>query len=114
MQPELNAAQKKANTSEKKLAVQLLVQAAQPEKRHVLLGILFLFLAAGLEALGPLLGKAFIDRYLLPHQMDSAVVVGLLGAYVITGWWATWLRYLQLTRLAGVAMRSVRRLREQV
>ncbi|CAN5855687.1 ABC transporter transmembrane domain-containing protein [soil metagenome] len=100
--------------SEKKLAVQLLVQAARPEKRHVLLGIMYLFLAAGLEALGPLLGKAFIDRYLLPHQIEWGVVVALLIGYVLTGWWATWLRYLQLTRLAGVAMRSVRRLREQV
>jgi ATP-binding cassette subfamily B protein/ATP-binding cassette subfamily C protein/ATP-binding cassette subfamily B multidrug efflux pump len=118
MQPELNtqpdAAPQKPKPSEKKLAMQLLVQAAQPEKRHVLLGVLFLFIAAGLEAVGPLLGKAFIDRYLLPHQMDWVAVVGLLSAYVITGWCATWLRYLQLTRLAGVAMRSVRRLREQV
>jgi ATP-binding cassette subfamily B multidrug efflux pump len=104
----------KAHASEKKQAMQLLVKTAQPEKRHVMLGVVFLFLAAGLEAVGPLLGKAFIDRYLLPHQMDWPVVLGLLFAYVATGWCATWLRYLQLTRLAGVAMRSVRRLREQV
>nr|WP_227869815.1 ABC transporter transmembrane domain-containing protein [Undibacterium parvum] len=100
--------------SEKKLAVQLLLRSAQPEKRHVWLGILFLVLAAGLEAIGPLLGKAFIDNYLLPHQMDIFQVVALLFSFVITGWIATWLRYLQLVRLAGVAMRSVRRLREQV
>lgn len=100
--------------SEKKLAVQLLVQAAQPEKKHVIWGIFFLLIAAGLEALGPLLGKAFIDRYLLPRSMDWPAVIALLVAYVVTGWGATWLRYMQLTRLAGVAMRSVRRLREQV
>ena len=41
-------------------------------------------------------------------------MAGILVLFVLTGWWATWLRYLQLTRLAGVAMRSVRRLREQV
>ncbi|MEB0140854.1 MULTISPECIES: ABC transporter ATP-binding protein [unclassified Undibacterium] len=100
--------------SEKQQAVGLLVAAATPERRHVVLGIVFLCIAAGLEALGPLLGKAFIDRYLLPHQIDKSVVLGLLATYVLTGWAATWLRYLQLTRLAGVAMRSVRRLREQV
>lgn len=103
-----------AGLPEKRLAVNLLLQAARPEKKHVLLGIVFLFIAAGLEALGPLLGKAFIDRYLLPHQMDWRVVISLLLGYVLTGWAATWLRYLQLTRLAGVAMHSVRRLREQV
>ena len=75
MQLDLNTSPKENRVSEKKLAVQLLVQAAQPEKSHVVLGIVFLLLAAGLEALGPLLGKAFIDRYLLPHQMDMMVVV---------------------------------------
>jgi ATP-binding cassette subfamily B multidrug efflux pump len=100
--------------SEKKLAVQLLLQAAKPEKRHVLLGIFFLFLASGLEAIGPILGKAFIDHYLLPRNNDMWMMAGLLLTFVLTGWLATWLRYLQLSRLAGVAMRSVRRLREQV
>lgn len=100
--------------SEKKLAVQLLVQTAKPEKIHVIFGVLFLFLASALEAIGPILGKAFIDHYLLPRNNDIWIMTGILLVYVITGWWATWLRYLQLTRLAGVAMRSVRRLREQV
>ena len=100
--------------SEKKLAVQLLLQAAQPEKRHVVLGIVFLFLASGLEAVGPILGKAFIDHYLLPRNNDMWMMASLLLLFVLTGWLATWLRYLQLSRLAGVAMRSVRRLREQV
>jgi len=111
---EIDTKQQTDKPSEKKLAVQLLVQAAKPEKRHVILGIVFLFLASGLEALGPILGKAFIDHYLLPRNNDIWMMAGLLLAFVLTGWWATWLRYLQLTRLAGVAMRSVRRLREQV
>lgn len=100
--------------TEKQLAVQLLVASARPEKRHVVLGIIFLFIAAGLEAVGPLLGKAFIDHYLLPRQFEAGAVIGLLILYLGTGWVATWLRYLQLVRLAGVAMRSVKRLREQV
>ncbi|MBX9901023.1 MAG: ATP-binding cassette domain-containing protein [Burkholderiaceae bacterium] len=100
--------------TEKQLAVQLLVASARPEKPHVVLGIIFLFIAAGLEAVGPLLGKAFIDHYLLPRQFDAGAVIGLLILYLSSGWLATWLRYLQLVRLAGVAMRSVRRLREQV
>jgi len=104
----------KPAASEKKLAVQLLLQAAQPEKRHVVLGIVFLFLASGLEAVGPILGKAFIDHYLLPRNNDMWMMASLLLLFVLTGWLATWLRYLQLSRLAGVAMRSVRRLREQV
>lgn len=100
--------------SEKQLATQLLMRAAQPERKHVMLGIVYLLIASLLEAVGPFLGKAFIDHYLLPRNNDIMMMAGLLVLFVLTGWWATWLRYLQLTRLAGVAMRSVRRLREQV
>ncbi|MBR7801013.1 ATP-binding cassette domain-containing protein [Undibacterium sp. FT137W] len=104
----------KSPVSERKLAVQLLMNAAKPERRHVVLGVVFLLLASGLEALGPILGKAFIDYYLLPRNQDLPMMGVLLAVFLVTGWWATWLRYLQLARLAGVAMRSVRRLREQV
>lgn len=112
MQPEINIKQTAA--SERKQAVALLIHAAGPEQRHLWLGICFLIVSSVLEAIGPLLGKAFIDRYLLPHKMDTGIVLALLLTYLMTGWGATWLRYLQLIRLAGVAMRSVRRLREQV
>ena len=47
-------------------AVALLLHAAAPERRHVVLGTVWLVAAALLEALGPLLGKYFIDQYLLP------------------------------------------------
>jgi ATP-binding cassette subfamily B multidrug efflux pump len=70
--------------------------------------------AAGLDALGPVLGKAFIDRYLLPRNPDIANIAALLVGALIAGWVASWVRYRQLSRLAGVAMRSVRRIRESV
>ncbi|HSV78526.1 MAG TPA: hypothetical protein VLK85_04865, partial [Ramlibacter sp.] len=38
-------------------AGKLLLRAAAPERRHLLRGVAFLLLAAGLEALGPLIGK---------------------------------------------------------
>lgn len=76
--------------------------------------MLWLVLAAALEALGPVLGKAFIDQYLLPRHADLGAIAGLLGGALLAGWVASLLRFWQLVRLAGVAMRSVQRLREQV
>ena len=38
----------------------------------------------------------------------------LLAAVLLTGWAASWVRYAQLSRMAGVARRSVLRLRERV
>ncbi|MFO1322186.1 MAG: ABC transporter ATP-binding protein [Burkholderiales bacterium] len=95
-------------------AFALLWRAARPEARQLWLGLFWLAAAAGLDALGPVLGKAFIDRYLVPRDPMVGAMAGLLGGALLAGWIASWLRYAQLARLAGLAMRSVRRIRETV
>ncbi|MED5618539.1 ABC transporter ATP-binding protein [Ideonella sp. BN130291] len=95
-------------------AAALLLRAAAPERRHLRWGIWWLLVAAGLEALGPLIGKAFIDGYLLPRHPDIPAMAGLLLGALVAGMLASGLRYLQLVRLAGLAMRSVQRIRERV
>ncbi len=96
-----------APAGERRAALQLLLRAALPEAALLKGALLWLAVAAALEALGPLLGKAFIDRYLLPRDADLPAIVGLLGGALVTGCLASWLRYGQLVRLAGLAMRSV-------
>jgi len=99
---------------ERRAALALLLRSAAPDRAVLRGALLWLVLAAGLEALGPVLGKAFIDRHLLPHRADLAAITGLLGGALAAGWLANAIRYGQLLRLAGVAMRSVQRLRESV
>lgn len=93
-------------------AATLLWRAARPDARHLWIGLFWLAVAGGLDALGPALGKAFIDRYLVPRDPAIGAMAGLLAGALCAGWAASWVRYLQLTRLAGVAMRSVQRIRE--
>ena len=95
-------------------ALTLLRQSAAPDRAHLAIGLFWMVLAAGLEMLGPILGKALIDDHLLPHVLDWSRMALLLSGCVVTGWIAAVLRYLQLVRLSGLAMRSVRRLREAV
>jgi ATP-binding cassette subfamily B protein/ATP-binding cassette subfamily C protein/ATP-binding cassette subfamily B multidrug efflux pump len=95
-------------------ARRLLVRAASPERRHLVWAIAWLVVAAGLEALGPLAGKFLIDRYVVPADARVVEMAALLGGALVAGVVASWLRYLQLLRLSGLAMRSVRRVREQV
>ncbi len=111
MQPE---SQTPKVSGERRAALALLLRAALPEKRLLWTALLWLTAAAGLEAIGPVLGKAFIDRYLLPRNADLPAIVGLLGGALLAGCVASWLRYGQLVRLAGLAMRSVQRIREAV
>ncbi len=113
MQPEPidHASPAPANT---RRAMALLMHAAAPERRHIIMGTLWLVVAALLEAAGPLLGKYFIDEYLLPKRFVLPDMALLLGAIWVAGCVGSGIRYFQLTRLAGVAMRSVQRLREEV
>src|SRR6218665_2026812 len=95
-------------------SVGLLLESAAPEKPQLWRGVLWLCLAAGLEALGPILGKHYIDAYLLPRQFDAGAMAALLAVLLLSGWAASWIRYAQLARMAGIARRSVLRLRDRV
>ena len=99
---------------ERRQAFALLWRAARPDRGHLKWAAFWLLVAGGLEALGPLFGKWLIDDYLLPRRMDWVDIGLLLTGVVAAGWIASGMRYFQLVRLAGLAMRSVRRLRESV
>ncbi|MEO7496676.1 MAG: ABC transporter transmembrane domain-containing protein [Massilia sp.] len=95
-------------------AASLLRRAAHPDRRHLGWAVLWLVVAAGLEVIGPILGKALIDEHLLVNNRDWQRMALLLAGVLLSGWAASGLRYLQLVRLSGLAMRSVQRLRESV
>ncbi len=114
MQSDASSIERGELRNQAKLATRLLRRAAAPETRHLVVATLWLILAAAFEVLGPLLGKALIDDHLLPRNLDWTQMTLLLGGLVLTGWIASWVRYLQLIRLSGLAMRSVQRLREWV
>ena len=95
-------------------SVGLLLDAARPERAQLIRGGLWLLVAAGLEVLAPILGKRYIDHHLLPGRYELVEMATLLLLMLGTGWAASWVRYAQLSRMAGVARRSVLRLRERV
>jgi ATP-binding cassette subfamily B protein/ATP-binding cassette subfamily C protein/ATP-binding cassette subfamily B multidrug efflux pump len=104
----------RANARERRAALALLLRATRPDAAALRGAVLWLVLAAALEASGPVLGKLFIDRHLLPRQADGLAIAGLLGGALLAGWAAAWLRYRQLLALAAVSMAAVQRIREQV
>ena len=109
-----NKTVKSVTSAQARQAAGLLRRAAHPDRGHLAWATLWLILAAGLEVVGPLLGKKLIDEHLLPHRLDWTSMAWLLAGVVLTGWAASWLRFLQLVRLSGMAMRAVQRLREWV
>jgi len=109
-----SASPRPVHRAERRQAFALLWQAARPDRKQLLWASAFLLVAGGLEALGPIFGKVFIDNYLLPRKLDALSITLLLTGIVGAGISASVVRYFQLVRLAGLAMRSVRRLRESV
>jgi ATP-binding cassette subfamily B protein/ATP-binding cassette subfamily C protein/ATP-binding cassette subfamily B multidrug efflux pump len=105
---------RRVGADDRRKAFALLWRAARPDGRQIAWATGWLAVAGLLEALGPLFGKRFIDEYLLPRALDWTTMAWLVGGYLVTGWAATVIRYFQLVRLAGLSMRSVRRLRESV
>ncbi|MFO1412667.1 MAG: ABC transporter transmembrane domain-containing protein [Burkholderiales bacterium] len=110
----LDPDRERIDRGERRRAVALLWWAARPDKRAVVRAALWLCVAALLEAAGPIFGKRFIDQYLVPRVDDVAMMALLIAGYLVTGVVATVIRYYQLLGLAGLATRSVRRLREAV
>jgi ATP-binding cassette subfamily B protein/ATP-binding cassette subfamily C protein/ATP-binding cassette subfamily B multidrug efflux pump len=105
---------RRVGADDRRKAFALLWNAARPDAGQIVWATGWLAVAGLLEALGPLFGKRFIDEYLLPRSLDWTTMAWLVGGYLVTGWAATLIRYFQLVRLAGLSMRSVRRLRESV
>jgi ATP-binding cassette, subfamily B, multidrug efflux pump len=99
---------------DRRQAFALLWLAARPDRTQIVWATLWLAGAGLLEAAGPIFGKRLIDEYLLPRHADFAMMTALGVGYLVTGWLASLIRYFQLVRLAGLANRSVRRLRERV
>ena len=66
----------RADAADRRAAFALLVHSAAPDVATLRAAALWLVLAAGLEALGPVLGKAFIDTYLLPRRADLPAIAG--------------------------------------
>lgn len=95
-------------------ALRLLWRCALPDRAEAVRAGLWLVVAGLLEAAGPLLGKRFIDEYLVPRVADVPMMALLVGGAFACAAIASVLRYLQLVRLAGLSTRSVQRLRESV
>jgi ATP-binding cassette subfamily B multidrug efflux pump len=103
-----------ARPDERRQALALLVRAARPDRRQVLWATAWLLAAGALEALGPIFGKHLIDAHLVPRAFDAWPIALLLAGYLASGCAASGVRYVQLVRLAQVAMRAVARLRGHV
>ncbi|MGZ8321004.1 MAG: ABC transporter ATP-binding protein, partial [Telluria sp.] len=79
MQPDTS---RKAARTQSMQALALLRRAARPDRRHLGWATFWLTVAAALEVIAPILGKALIDEHLLPRNLDMPRMALLLGAFL--------------------------------
>ncbi len=75
---------------------------------------LLLVLATAADVAGPILGKIFIDDYLMLRNFDQQALIILLLLYLISQVAAAWLRYQQTMRFTEMALNAVQDIRQRV
>ncbi|MFK7964374.1 MAG: ABC transporter ATP-binding protein [Burkholderiaceae bacterium] len=95
-------------------ALKLLVNAVRPDQRRFTWAVVTLVIAGLFEAMGPLLGKVFVDDYLMAQTSTPSDAAWLLLGMLLVNWAASGLRYLSMITMARVAMQAVQRLRQWV
>src|SRR5258706_12492586 len=68
-----------ARPAERRQAIALLWRAARPDAATLRAAVVWMLAAGVLEAIGPVLGKHFIDDVLRPRHAGPTLVAGLLA-----------------------------------
>lgn len=84
------------------------------DRKRLLIALIMLLVATGLDVLGPILAKHFIDDFLLPRNFDMVLLGGLLGVYVVAVLMASILRYQQKMAFTRIALNAVIDIRQRV
>lgn len=82
------------------------------QKIPLIIAVFLIFCTAGLQVMGPYLMGRAIDDFIEPGDMDGLVglILLMIGIYLLS----SLLTYLQARLMAGVALRTVHRLREDI
>ncbi|CAG9296775.1 ABC transporter ATP-binding protein [Celerinatantimonas diazotrophica] len=76
--------------------------------------LLLVVIATGLDVLGPILGKVFIDRFIMPDDYPLWPIVGIISAFIITTVLGTFLQYQQTLKFINIALKAVLDIRKRV
>ncbi|RKR07274.1 ATP-binding cassette subfamily B protein/ATP-binding cassette subfamily C protein/ATP-binding cassette subfamily B multidrug efflux pump [Kushneria sinocarnis] len=95
------------------LLLSLLLRPLLADRRRLLLALLVLVIATGLDVMGPWLAQVYIDDHLVPGDLRALPLL-LGGAYVGSQGLAALGRYLQTLYFARIGLEAVFALRQRV
>lgn len=76
--------------------------------------VLLVVLATGLDVLGPILSKVFIDNFIVPDNYPLWPIVGIISAFIATTVLGTFLQYHQTLKFINIALNAVLDIRKRV
>ncbi|MGB0663870.1 MAG: ABC transporter ATP-binding protein [Pontibacterium sp.] len=106
-------AQTKATAQSRQRAFKLLSEYVYKDKAKLISVVVLLILATAADVVGPIIGKVYIDDYLMVGNYDLSALSGLLALYLVTQFGAAWLRYQQTLRCTDIALDAVKDIRRR-
>lgn len=76
--------------------------------------LILIIFATGLDVIGPMLAKIFIDRYIMPNHYPMWPIVGIITAFIVTTILGTYLKYVQKIKFVEIALNAVLDIRKRV
>nr|WP_320049176.1 ABC transporter transmembrane domain-containing protein [uncultured Desulfuromonas sp.] len=76
--------------------------------------LILVVVATGFDVLGPILGKVFIDDFILPDSYPVGPVVGVVALFICATVLGSYLKYRQTLRFVDLALNAVLDIRKRV
>ncbi|WP_035273780.1 ABC transporter ATP-binding protein [Desulfogranum japonicum] len=95
-------------------SLRLLISYVIADKSQFIKTLLLVVIATGFDVLGPMLGKVFIDDFIIPDQYPTGPVIGTITLFIATVVLSTYLNYQQTLKFVDMALNAVLDIRKSV
>lgn len=92
----------------------LLMSYVVADRPLLIKAIILLVIATGLDVLGPILAKIFIDDFVVPDQYPLKPILAIVAIFIVTKVLGAYLRYQQTLKFTDMALAAVLDIRKRV
>ena len=107
----------KKTTSDKQMSnsgsLRLLLSYVIADKRQFCKTLILVVIATGFDVLSPILGKVFVDEFIVPDYYPPGPVIATIGLFIATVLLATYLNYKQTLKFVDLALNAVLDIRKR-
>ena len=84
------------------------------DRPRLIKALLLVVFATALDVIGPMLGKVFIDRFIMPDHYPLWPIIGIVVLYATATLLGTYLKYQQTMKFVDIALNAVLDIRKRI